>query len=173
MVTDLSSRLRELRDRNNWTVADMAERTGLPKRTLDKYMLRDGASLPGFDALCALSKGLGVSLDWLVFGADFASEGIELIAYRAADHVVTLFAVMLVREFKAGRTDLLTPTSIGTLSPEEWGMSLGNRAGEFAAQLVREGLTREGLLNWRQSRNDRAFEFTRARSERMVVPDEK
>ena len=83
MLETVSFRLRTLRDRNGWTVADMAERTGIPKRTLDKYMLRSGASLPGFEALCSLSHGLCVSLDWLVFGSEGASEGAELIAERA------------------------------------------------------------------------------------------
>ena len=57
MNNEIALRLRKLRDQSGWTVADMAERTGIPKRTLDKYMLRTGASLPGFDALCSLSKG--------------------------------------------------------------------------------------------------------------------
>lgn len=163
MVTDLSSRLRELRERNNWTVADMAERTGIPKRTLDKYMLRQSASLPGFDALCSLSRGLGVSLDWLIFGAEFASEGVELIADRAGHHVAMLFAETLLKYHSEGRTDLVTATQILSLSPEEWATDLGIRAGEFAAALVKQGVTKEDLLKWRTANAERARELLRDR----------
>lgn len=54
---------------NGWTVAELAVESGIPKRTLDKYLARNG-SLPGFAAIRALSRALNVSCDWLVFGDD-------------------------------------------------------------------------------------------------------
>ena len=45
-MTDFAARLRDLRDDNGWTTAEMSYLSGLPKRSLEKYMLRDGASLP-------------------------------------------------------------------------------------------------------------------------------
>lgn len=159
MVNDLAHRLRTLRDQKNWTVADMAERTGIPKRTLDKYMLRSGASLPGFDALCALAKGLGVSLDWLIFGAESASEGVELFAERAAHDVVKMFMETLLRYQQEGEPNIVGNGIILRLSPEEWSDDLGWRVGQKARDLVREGLTLEDLLEWKRRRSERAREL--------------
>lgn len=172
MISDLSFRLRGLRDRNSWTVADMAERTGIPKRTLDKYMLRNDASLPGFDALCALSRGLGVSLDWLVFGADTASESVELLVDRSADHVVQLFAEMLLHHHKDERAKIFNDQTILNLSPEEWAADLGMRAGEKACELVKNGITKEELLTWKHKRTERMFELHRDRIEFMMSRSE-
>lgn len=164
MIGDLAIRLRDLRDHNNWTVADMAERTGIPKRTLDKYILRQEASLPGFEALCALSKGLGVSLDWLVFGSESAGESLELFVDRAAYEVVNKFAETLIRYKLEGRSDLIGETSILGLTPEEWAADLGLRAGEFATELLRDGTSREQLMVWQHARTKRAWELLRDRT---------
>lgn len=168
MSSEVSNRLRVLRDRNNWTVADMAERTGIPKRTLDKYMLRQGASLPGLEALCALSRGLGVSLDWLVFGAPSANEHIELIADRAADHVVSLLADILLRWHREGKADLIAGERILNLSPEELAADLGLRAAEKASSLLAEGTTKEDLLRWRAARAERLTEILRDRFDELA-----
>lgn len=163
MITELSSRLRKLRDQNGWTVADMAERTGIPKRTLDKYMLRSNASLPGFEALCALSRGLGVSMDWLVFGAETASDDVQLVADRAAHDVCLLFAETLLHYHREGREDLVTDERILRLTPEEWAADLGMRAADIAKELVARGVTKSELLTWRQSRSERLHELLRDR----------
>lgn len=63
----VSARLRELRENRRITTQIMSDATGIPKRTLESYMLRKNAALPGLEALKRLSVGLGVSLDWLVF----------------------------------------------------------------------------------------------------------
>lgn len=173
MIEELSLRLRELRDRNSWTVADMAERTGIPKRTLDKYMLRSGASLPGFEALCSLSKGLGVSLDLLVFGAETASEGVELIAERSANHVVMLFAETLLRYQREGHLGIVTESEILNLSPEIWAADLGFRAGEKAGELLREGSTKADLLAWKSWQNERVMELHHDRINAMTEPKSK
>lgn len=161
MQTSLSERLRYLQERNNWTVANMAERTGIPKRTLDKYLLRAGASLPGFEGLCSLSKGLGVSLDWLVFGADAASEPVELIADKAADTIGRMFFAGLLNQGKdkSKRETFFSAEAILGLTPEEWAADMGLRAGEEAAKLIRDGTTRGELLHWREARKERMMEL--------------
>jgi transcriptional regulator with XRE-family HTH domain len=172
MIDQLSFRLRELRDRNNWTVADMAERTGIPKRTLDKYMLRTGASLPGFDALCSLSKGLGVSLDWLVFGSETASDDAELIAFRTAHYVVSLFTEALLRSHLEGRKDIFTSEEIVTMTPEEWAHDLGERAASKARELLSSGVTRAELLAWRQLSGERSVEKLKDRIAQVLAAKE-
>lgn len=173
MDSEIALRLRKLRDQSGWTVADMAERSGIPKRTLDKYMLRAGASLPGFDALCSLSKGLGVSLDWLVFGADTASNGVELIVDRATNDVVILLIETILHHHKIGQPDLLTGEKILNLTPEEWGADMGLRAGEKAKSLIEGGVTKAQLLEWRQSRQERILELLEDRVEAMILAKSK
>ncbi|WP_370226241.1 helix-turn-helix domain-containing protein [Pararhodobacter marinus] len=169
-MLDLASKLRELRDKNGWTVADMAERTGIPKRTLDKYMLRSGASLPGFDAVCALAKGLGVSLDWLVLGADTAGEGIELIAEKTAYNAVMTLAETIVRHSEGSDGRVVEDGNILGLELEVWAADLSARAGEQARELAVAGTTKEDLLTWRQQRAERIQEMVRDRVSRMTSP---
>lgn len=169
MLGDLAFRLRGLRDRNNWTVADMAERTGIPKRTLDKYMLRQDSSLPGFDALCSLSKGLGVSLDWLILGAESAGESVDLLVERSAYEVVTMMAETLIRYHLEGRSNLVSETAVLGLTPEEWAADLGMRAGEFAVDLLRNGTSREQLLVWKSARTERVLEILRERMDVVTL----
>jgi transcriptional regulator with XRE-family HTH domain len=159
MIEQLSFRLRELRDRNNWTVADMAERTGIPKRTLDKYMLRTDASLPGFEALCSLSTGLGVSLDWLVFGSEAASQGVGLIVRRASGDVVRMFAELILREYCAKNTKFIEGERILNITPEGWAIDLGIRAQEKGKELVASGLTMHELLTWEKAQAERGHEL--------------
>lgn len=134
----------------------MAERTGIPKRTLDKYMLRSSANLPGFDALLALSKGLGVSLDWLAFGSDFVSEGSELLAAVAAEETGLQYFELIYREAKAGKKPLVEREELLGLTPEAWAFDLGVRAGEKAKDLAARGITRQELLEKRAASDARA-----------------
>ncbi|MDZ4096417.1 MAG: helix-turn-helix domain-containing protein [Paracoccaceae bacterium] len=167
-MSELAARLRELQDRNNWTVADIAERTGLPKRTLDKYLLRQGASLPGFEALLQLSKGLGVSLDWLVFGSDAASEPIALFAERATFEVTKLLVETLLRYHQEGRSLVENGEELLGLAPIEWGLDLGDRAADFVREQVKVGTTRESLLAWRAAVGDRVWEAIQGRTDRVL-----
>lgn len=170
MIDQLSFRLRELRDRNNWTVADMAERTGIPKRTLDKYMLRSGASLPGLEALCALSRGLGVSLDWLIFGSEGSSEAVGLIVNRVSGGAVRALAETIVRENYAQNPKLIVGERILNITPEGWAINLGLRAQEEAASLVASGITMQELLSWKAAQDERGQELFKDMVE-YLIPD--
>ena len=167
-MSELATRLRELQDRNNWTVADIAERTGIPKRTLDKYLLRQGASLPSFDALCQMSAGLGVSLDWLVFGSETASETMALFAERATFEMTKLFAATLLRYHHEGRNLFENSEEILSLTPLEWGHDLGWRAADLVRELVKTGTTKESLLLWQQAIGERSREVLKDRFDRVL-----
>lgn len=166
-MSDLASRLRELQEQTNWSVADMAERTGIPKRSFEKYLLRDGASLPGFEALCQMSKGLGVSLDWLVFGAEGASEPVALLAERATYEVVRMYIEALLRYHSEGRPLVENGEVLG-LQTVTTACDLADRAGDVVRRLLKEGVTRQGLLDWQAGLRDRSFEAMKARSERIL-----
>lgn len=170
MITNVAVRLRDLRDRNGWTVADMAERTGIPKRTLDKYMLREGASLPGFDALCALSRGLGVSLDWLVFGSEGSGKAVGLIVNRSSGYAARLLAETILRERAAGNDKLFVGERILNLTPEDWSIHLGEIAQQEAEKLTARGVTVEELLAWQAAQKERARELFKDMVEH-IVPD--
>lgn len=169
MTTNVALRLRALLDANNWTVADMAERTGIPKRTLDKYMLKEGASLPGFDALCALSIGLGVSLDWLVFGSEFASEGVKLIVERAAHDTVKQLVESILRYHERGDVNLFDHGILLNMETDEWASYFGAEAAEIAAKLISNGVTKGDLLAWRHGREERVRELIMDRAHAIAT----
>lgn len=55
-----------LRVENRVTIAEMAEKCGLPKSSLESYMRLEGARKPGVEALVSIASAFGVSIDWLV-----------------------------------------------------------------------------------------------------------
>lgn len=63
----IATRIRTRMQIHNLTVLKAAGLCGLPKPTFEEYLY--GKSLPGAAALVALSRGLGCTTDWLLFGA--------------------------------------------------------------------------------------------------------
>jgi len=61
-----SERLRTLKNERGVTAQQMSEQTGIPKRTLEKYMLKSGAASPGIEAIRAVCTSFDVSADWLL-----------------------------------------------------------------------------------------------------------
>jgi transcriptional regulator with XRE-family HTH domain len=62
----IGKRIRTKMQVHNLTVARAAELCSLPKPTIEEYLY--GKSLPGAETLVALSRGLGCTTDWLLFG---------------------------------------------------------------------------------------------------------
>lgn len=62
----LVQRLQILRVEHRLTIAEMAEKCGIPKSSLESYMRLEGARKPGFDALIVIASAFSVSIDWLV-----------------------------------------------------------------------------------------------------------
>jgi len=155
----VSFRLRSLRDRNGWTVADMAERTGIPKRSLDKYLLLHSASLPGFEALRMLSKGLGVSLDWLVFGSEGAAPGVEMIVERASNAAARICFETILQAFHAKNGSIVSGDRILNLVPEDWACLVADEAKAEASKMIADGVTLQELLEWRNKMSDRSHEL--------------
>lgn len=166
MSDDLASRLRALRDAHNWTVADMAERTSIPKRTLDKYMLRSSAIMPGFEALTLLSKGLGVSLDWLVFGREFAGDAVRLIATKAAASVAQSYFEMVVREYQQKGNKIFEDNLIVGMDPQFIAYDLASRVGTLVKEMARDGVSKEELLRWEAAFSERLLEHFKDHADR-------
>lgn len=146
----------------------MAERTGIPKRTLDKYMLRSNAILPGYDALISLSKGLGVSLDWLVFGAENFSQSSKLLASKAATQIAQDVFGAILRHLQEEGSVSSKSESLCGLTPEMWAVDLGQRIGTAAEELAAAGVTLEELLLWEQRNYERAGEFLKGLADRFI-----
>lgn len=82
--SSIASRLRQVKDQNGWTAGEMADRIGMSRRSLESYMRKENAPLPGVDALKQIALGLRISLDWLVLGdEDAALVGLLLVRLAA------------------------------------------------------------------------------------------
>lgn len=49
-------------------LTSFARRTGLPQATISKYLSAGGSAGPRLDLVAKMADGLGVTIDWLVFG---------------------------------------------------------------------------------------------------------
>ena len=125
MGNDLAARFRALRDRVGTTVTMMSWRTGIPKRTLEKYMLREGANLPGLEALVSLSIGLDVSLDWLVFGEEGKSNILPILVERSAYFAAVSVFESILSTAIISSENLVSGERFINLVPEHCGQSSG------------------------------------------------
>jgi transcriptional regulator with XRE-family HTH domain len=66
----LVQRLHQLAVQHGLTIKEMAEKSGIPKSSLEGYMRLRGAKRPGVDALIAIADAMDVSIDWLVGRSD-------------------------------------------------------------------------------------------------------
>ena len=57
-------------------VKELAHRTGIPKQTIDKYLLSKG-SMPPVDKAVAIARVLGVSVEYLVTGREAPDEKVQ------------------------------------------------------------------------------------------------
>lgn len=62
----VQNRLKEVVDKSGLTMKQVAERCGMPYRTLQNYLISDRE--PNAKALTSISTHLGVSIDWLLTG---------------------------------------------------------------------------------------------------------
>lgn len=58
------SRLLLLKHERHWSYPDMAKVTGLPESTIKSYVFKDRE--PGIYSLAKMSRGFGVTADWLI-----------------------------------------------------------------------------------------------------------
>lgn len=166
-MSDLAGRLRYLKRHNGWTTAEMAYRSGLPKRSLDKYMLREGASLPGFDALKAMATGFGISIDWLVFGPRTPNEYIRLLVENSTHEIALDAFESLVREGIKDERPIYYNGEVLGMSPEWWASCIADKAAEIAADLSNKGATADTLRHRKSDRDEQLLEYMKDRLERI------
>lgn len=73
--------LAQLRDAHQWSIAEMARRAGLPKRSMENYFK---GHKPGLDALVSMSQGFGVTVDFLVGRTPALGTSMETMVYEAS-----------------------------------------------------------------------------------------
>lgn len=73
--------LEQLRDANQWSIAEMARQANLPKRSMENYFK---GHKPGLDALVTMARGFGVTVDFLVGHSSPTGTQVEKIVYEAA-----------------------------------------------------------------------------------------
>ncbi|MFN3523909.1 MAG: S24 family peptidase [Phenylobacterium sp.] len=56
-----------------------SQRIGLPQATISKYLGAGGTAGPRLDIVARMADGLGVTLDWLVYGRGDGGEGQDLV----------------------------------------------------------------------------------------------
>lgn len=137
-AADFSRRLRHLRNINDWTVQEMAEMTGVPKRTLDNYMLKKNAPQPGLDALVKIAVGLGVSLDWLLLGEEFHALSQGALVRLTTRAAAIPFLQSLVVQLNGLKDDpkywpvFFGEGKLAGQTPEELAIEIANEAGRRA-----------------------------------------
>ncbi|SDF33291.1 helix-turn-helix transcriptional regulator [Rhodobacter capsulatus] len=150
----IADRLRQLKDQNGWTAAQMAEMTGISKRTIESYMRRENAPLPGVEALQQIARGLRISLDWLLLGDADATLGgvllVRLTAERAA--LPTLRNII-----ETQRRNEQVP------EPEFLAQEIGGHAAEMAEMLITSGLTMMQIAAFIKISNDAAENAMKAK----------
>ncbi len=70
MSETIGQRLRELRERKVWTQMDLAARAGVSYVTISRIENGYGDGLPRPSTIQKLAAALGVTPEYLVFGAD-------------------------------------------------------------------------------------------------------
>lgn len=144
-IETFSERLRSLQAGNNWTVQDLADKTGISKRTLDKYLLKTGASQPGIDVVVKIAEALGVSLDWIVLGREIASTDLGRMTRLTAMAASQKAFEHILDNHKKGEKDTFIGDTIMGLTPIEWAAEVGWDAGERAHTLAKQGTNRADM----------------------------
>ncbi len=88
-----------LQAKHKLTIQEMADRCGLPKRSIENYMNLKSPQRPGLDALIGIADGFGVSIDWLVGRSsptdtgEFGKEDFAVFCHSAVLHLLTRILV--------------------------------------------------------------------------------
>ena len=90
----LVERLLVLRIEHRLTIADMAEKCGLPKSSLESYMKLEGARKPGVKALVSIATAFAVSVDWLLGLSEVRSSQTAKAMDRAVACMVVVDALL-------------------------------------------------------------------------------
>jgi transcriptional regulator with XRE-family HTH domain len=160
----ISDRLRSVKENNGWTAQEMADKIGMSRRTLESYMRRQNAALPGLEALRQIAQGLEISLDWLVLGKVAAEDAARLTRLASRASFVEAFDYLLQRFQEEGPT-IFSKTMVLGLTSEEWAAAVSWEAGQRAEALSAFGVRRHTLVVAEKTFEHRIQELSEARRE--------
>ncbi len=72
-----SDRVRALKAERDLTVSQLSKETGIPKRTLEKYLRRSGAASPGVETIRTICTTYDISADWLLGLTDKSDQAVS------------------------------------------------------------------------------------------------
>lgn len=128
------NKLEEIRFNRKWSIAELAQKCGLPKSTVDGYL--KGVT-PGLDAIEKVSKGTGISVaGLLVEWTSVHGDRVDFIKLAAKDELKEFFETQ-IRRANAGRKHdlLIKDQSIGGVSAEALAESLALEISQTAQGL--------------------------------------
>lgn len=133
-VSGLASRLRQLQVQNDWTVVEMAQLVGIPKRSLENYMRKEHAQVPSVEVIVKMSQGFGVALDWLLLGQEnYVSDQGRLVRLCArAGSLPFLQSLSIMAQSEMTRPLAFQDGKLMGMSPEELATEIANEAGRRA-----------------------------------------
>jgi transcriptional regulator with XRE-family HTH domain len=70
--------LRELLDLNDMEQKELADKADIPLRSLENYLCKKSSSMPAADKAVRMAKALGVTVEYLVTGAESSHNGVSL-----------------------------------------------------------------------------------------------
>lgn len=140
---DFQSRLYQLRREKGMSQEDLAEVVGVTRQAVQKW--ESGASRPDMENLTALARYFGVTLDWLITGAEAAPEREEPERTVIEKHY---YRCGWEYEYKSQRTLWGLPLVHVHLQDNGFARAKGIVAvGNVAAGLVSVGIFSAGLLS--------------------------
>lgn len=154
----ISDRLRALKDQQGWTAQQMADATGMSRRTLESYMKRENAAQPGLEALCQIARGLGVSLDWLAGVGDMARIRDVLIARVSAERASLPVLTTLISTLNDSKP---------APAPEFMAMQIGAQAAQLADAMHQSAITSVQMAERMKSFEDEAEVTLRVERDRL------
>jgi len=117
-------RLDLIKEERGISKAEMARLCGLPPRTLENYFK---GHKPGIDALMALSRGLDVSVGWLLGDEDWHRTDHADIVSQAVWQAAREYLCDMVRDTSSGKP-VIDQGKIYGSEPEAFAMRIANNA---------------------------------------------
>ncbi len=137
-IAGLPLRLREIQRRREWTVQDMADRAGMPKRSLENYMRVSDPQLPGIEAASKMAVAFGVSLDWLLLSEGTFSDRTRMSVWAVTRAACLPVFQRIIEDGQSGAKVVTSETILG-FTPVKLSEKIADTAADTAANIADMG----------------------------------
>ncbi|MCA3456814.1 MAG: helix-turn-helix transcriptional regulator [Rhodobacter sp.] len=135
-VAGLAARLRRLQHQNDWTVQEMADRAGVPKRSMENYCRKQNPQLPSVEVVVKMADGLGVSVEWLLIGDTRHAEAVGRMVRLATRAAALPFIQHFIIQRNLGFPMDESEEKLFGMTAEEWALEIAYQAGRRAEDVV-------------------------------------